>query len=395
MNQEIKEIDFIDGKILFSGILTSFKFYTHIFSALTKHYEENGMNNIPTFSFINVNRFDPKVIPNLIGIGLILKQYHRQKIPLEIINSEAIGYLYFINFFRIVGPKIEVSEEVIIKNKIYNVEYITGLDIFNFNEKYLGFFGNRHVPLKYRKEHKTHIYFNNSYEYYKLYIEYQLDKKILEQKLEEKRTQTFEDFELNKVPKDFGTILSDYVIDNDFYEALIKVISELTTNAVLYSYSPCVATVNTNRFSTTISLSDFGIGLEGSIKYKPNFINKITNEFKEHGLYRDSLKDFLLVMDCLQYSMEKKRENLWSLKERIIKYHGTLRIHYNTVQIVFASRCINCNKKVIDCAHCLLRNAKEDYEMSTLRIYSNRLNGFHIEIEIKNPALIQNNYSEL
>ncbi len=391
MESPISEITYQNDVISFAGEITSLKFYNQIFGALTEHYKHSGKTAVPIFSFENVTRFEPKVVPNLIGIGLILRQYHKIPIPLKIINSEAIGFLNHINFFKIVGPKSEISEDIYIKNARYLNSYITGLDIYNFEEGFLGFYGNKHELPKYRKEHKAHVYLNNSYEYYTLYNSFKNDKN-LERILEEKRTKTYEDFELNKIPKDFGIVLSDYIINTEFYFEIIKILSEIVTNAVLYSYSPCIAMLNTNKFKTTISISDFGIGLEGSIKYKPSFNREITEFFKKESLYSTRLNDFLLIMDCLNYSKNKDRENLWRLKERIKLIQGVLRIHYNTTQVVFASKCNDCKKDVFDCAKCILKSAKDDIEKSSLRIYPNTLKGFHIEIEIQNPELISNNF---
>jgi hypothetical protein len=391
MGSKSFEILYQDNVIKFIGEITSLKFYNQIFVALTEHYNKSGKSEVPVFSFENVTRFDPKVVPNLIGIGLILKQYHNNAIPLKIINSESIGFLNHINFFKIVGPKTDISENIYINDNRYLNSYSTGLDVFSFDEGFLGFFGNKHEYPKYRKEHKAHVYFNNSYEYYKLYLDHKNDKKI-EQLLEEKRTKTYESFVLDKIPKDFGVVLADYIESRDFYNDIIKILSEIVTNAVLYSYSPCIAMLNTNRFKTSISISDFGIGLEGSIKYKPNFNRQITEMFKKKSLYKPQLNDFLLIMDCLSYSKNKERENLWRLKERIKSINGVLRIHYNTTQVVFASRCINCNEGVFECAKCILNSAKEDFDISPLRIYPNTLKGFHIEIEIQNPELVSNNF---
>lgn len=377
-----------DGVIIFEGHVTSFIFYSQFFEALREHYKVNGRKTQPKISFINVSRFDPKVIVNIIGIGILLSKFHLKPTDLLITNTTVIGYLKHTGFFDIVGKQKEKSEKVVISGHEFYNSYTTGIDIFNFDEGFFGFYNQQQTKKEYRREHKIHYYPNQSYDYYKIYNE-DITSEEKEIKLENIRNSVFEDYTLKKIPKDFARVLSDYIQDAFFSDKLVKIFGEIVTNSVVYSFSSCIAILQTDEFKTTISISDFGVGLEGSVKYKTSFERVVTNKFKGTQIDKPQFEAFLLIMDCLHYSKKNNRENLWQLKQTTLELGGVFRLHYNNTQIIFTSnRCYNCEKDIIDCTNCLIKNINTELVISPLKIFRDKLSGVHIEIEIPNPNKI-------
>ena len=129
---------------------------------------------------------------------------------------------------------------------------------------------------------------------------------------------------------------------------------------------------------TYISVSDVGLGFEGSFNSKPNFENYVTNNF--HSTNKEKLKNYLLIFDALHYSMNKDRENLYTLLNLVIDNGGKMRIHYENVQIIFTSnRCKGCDIIPLKCAKCLLKNLTSDIQISPVRFFGYIFKGVHIE----------------
>jgi len=373
-NEEKKEIQFI-------GKITSFKFYTLLFSALKEHYKINGKEAIPIFSFVFVDEFDALVIPNIISIGLIIKRFHQGKrIPLKLLNTSATYFLDSINFFKHVGEKDFIGETIIENGFEKNISKKIGLDIFEFEKGYLGFYNNVGIQKSLNPNHKIQIFDNCSFEYYKNYSDEEIPPDKLEKVLDTIRTKKFNELK-PKVKKYFYKTIHYKHREKDDVDSIISILTEIISNSILYSDSHCFAMLQSKDDKTKISISDIGIGLKGSLKYKPNFDFHISKTYK--GDHKEKLKNYLLIFDALQYSMSKHRENLFSLLKLIIKKGGKMRIHYDDVQVVFTTnRCGNCDIIPEKCYKCLLNNLSNDKLISPIRFFDWTFKGMHIEVEL-------------
>jgi hypothetical protein len=299
---------------------------------------------------------------------------------LKILNTSATKYLDNTQFFNNVGaPKI-ISEEFNVNNIKIEIVKRVGLEIFAFEKGYLGFYNNSNNLINYNPNHKIHVFENCSYEYYKNYLDKSLTPENLELKLDTIRTKKFNELK-PKIEKYFYNVLHAYERSQNNINTILSIITEIVCNSMLYSYSACSAMLQSKDNKTTISISDIGIGFEGSFIKKPNFDNFVTRNFKSH--YKKKLKNYLLIFDALHYSKSKERDNLYTLLVHILEKGGKMRIHYDNVQVIFTSnRCSGCDVIPMKCAKCLLDNLTSDYLISPVRFYESNYQGVHIEVEL-------------
>lgn len=399
-DKDTKEVQFI-------GHITSFVFYNKLFFALREHYRENERNVIPTFSFEYVEYFDALVVPNLMGIGIIISRLHKNiKVPLKIARTNSTKFLNISEFFLNVGESKLVGKEF--KN-IENNQLVRSLkvdkkgkNIFDFNSELLGFldypFYDKEVKKKeYNPEHKVHVYENDSFLYYSKFIE----ERTTEKELDAIRTDKYNVLKVD-IFEDYKCILSN-IKDEDQVKTILKILAEIITNSVLYSDSLCMAmlqSTSTDEYhNTKISISDFGVGLEYSFEKKREKFNKeykeIFNQFST--IEQEKFKNYLFIFETLNYSKKKSRyrENLYTLLDIVvIQNDGIMRVHYDNTQVTFTSdrckKCVTCKRadgKVeidpIKCSRCLLKNISSDLAKSPVRIFTSKFQGVHIEVELK------------
>ncbi len=378
-NKEKKEIQFI-------GTITSFVFYDQLFDALREHYKENGLKKIPIFSFVNVDLFDPLVVPNIIGIGIILNKAHnKEKTPLIFSRIESTKFLDNACFFDNVGAERIFMEEIptmemgLLTNKSFPKKM--GLSLFDFDERNLGFYNNQIVQKDINPEHKVRIYPNDSIQYYLRYI----DPNTSQEELDALRTDKYNELKPH-VDKHFYKILKSIVNK----EQVLRVLTEIICNSVLYSDSVCAVMLHTRKGKTKISVSDFGVGFEYSFAlkekkfgYKYTIFDKFTKEEQE------KYKNYLFIFEALDYSKKKSdyRENLYTLLKDVVKNsEGIMRIHYIDTQVIFTSkRCHNCDSDLnpSECVRCLLQHMADDKTFSPVRFDFGKLKGIQIEVELK------------
>lgn len=296
---------------------TTFDFYNYLLPQLKSHYLKT--KEPPVISFENLKRINPLVLPNILGLGYYLSRYHSEPIELKLTyEPKLLYYLCETNFFKICGSRINSSR---------------GLDIFEFDERYLGGFGQI-IENDQREEHKLHYYYpvnseKNSYE---------LDS----------HDEVLEDL-LLILPNQFNTVLLDAVEDDEI-DNVIESIAEPISNGMIHSESItwAIAQTTSGRNSKTVlSVADVGIGFEKSLQ-KNSIAPIILNESKKLNLYKSYLHDFFLIMESLYYSITKKRAGLIDLILNVAdKKKGTVRIHYNSTQVLFTPRIINNNRKLI------------------------------------------------
>lgn len=376
-------------KIYFSGTITSFVFYNQVFKALREHYKKNGVAVAPIFSFIFVKYFDSLVVPNLISLGLILKSIHNKPTQLEIESTRPTKFLDNGWFFKAVGKRDAYSEELAVDGSKYTTIQEIGHDIYDFESKLLGFYN---IPdVKYNIDHRVFVFWDDSYTYYRLFTQ----ESISEKELGKIRSDKYDELK-PYINKRYQNILK--ILNDNNKNVVLGVLTEIITNAVLYSGSHCSAMLQTKENETKISISDCGVGFEYSFeKRKERFGVEYKNVFNEFSTDEQvKYKNLFYILETLNYSKEKSdgRDNLYTLLNIILKKNnnnnidkGTIRIHYNDTQVIMTSnRCVRCNE--IDpkkCARCLLKdyNPAKEISKSNLRIFDNSYRGVHIEVELK------------
>jgi hypothetical protein len=394
-----------------SKTFTSFNFYNEFLFDLAEYYKNTSNQNLPpSISFESIDFIDPIVLPNIISIGLYLKNYHKTQIDLILnYNPKLLYFLEHTGFFKIVGKE---SKNPNISPK--------GLDIFNFKEEFIG--GFEILKQDSKKEHKIHYYYPN--------INYKSFK--TEKELTDCRDSEIENLGYI-IPNDFEDILA-----NEFNLSIkgqieyLNTFNEIISNSILHSNSITFAFMQTVKYKTAFAISDIGIGFEQSIKEKNDFEFKniekytITNYFKKlkGKKFNQTLSDYYIIFDILFFSMSKFRLGLYDLIKPVIKAGGIFRIHYKSTQVIFTSNYINNFEKldkiryelrnVLDdnkndiieksvtvinkskeklisdtkdnlilLSNIILRNYNPDLQVSPLRIFDVNFKGVHIEVEFK------------
>lgn len=389
-------------RIYFIGNITSFVFYNQLFKALREHYKQNGVEVAPIFSFIYVERFDPLVVPNLISVGLLLKNIHNNKpTHLEIARTLPTKFLDDGWFFRAVGHPNIFSEEISDEDGIqHTINQKTGYEIYDFEPKLLGFYNNSNVSESYNARHRVYVFREDSYSYYSRFNQ----DNVTEKELNGIRTDKLIELE-PFIEKRYGKILHDEekggpTLNIKDAQVVSAILTELITNAVLYSGSHCSAMLQRIGNITKISISDGGVGFGYSLeKKKEKFGKEYRNVFDEFSAVEQTkYKNLLYIFQTLSYSKEKEestsRENLFTLLKTVLKkqgeseiQEGTIRIHFNDTQVIMTSNsCSKCEEIIPQkCVKCLLKNYNPATEVSksNLRFFEGLFKGVHIEVELK------------
>lgn len=379
--------------IYFAGNITSFVFYNQLFNALRDHYKKNGVSVAPIFSFIHVVSFDPLVVPNLISLGFILKSIHNKPTRLEIASTNATKFLDNGWFFKAVGSKNVFSEELDIEGSgiSHTIKQVTGYELYDFEPKMLGFYNFSNVSKPFNPDHRVYVYKEDSFSYYSKFIQ----EDVSEEELGIIRSEKYQELK-PIVEKRYWNILK--TLNDNNRRTILDILTEIITNAVLYSGSNCSAMLQTKDNTTKISISDCGVGFEYSFeKRQEKFGGDYKDVFKKFNSDEQAkYKNFLYIFEALHYSKAKSvaRDNLFTLLAVVLRKddnygveEGTVRIHYNDTQVIMTSkRCIKCNKFAPEeCARCLLCDYNPAYEVSTsnLRFFDGRFSGIHVEVELK------------
>jgi hypothetical protein len=379
-------------KIYFIGNITSFVFYNQLFKALQEHYKKNGVAVAPIFSMKGVKQFESLVVPNLISLGFILKNIYNNPIQLEIERTNATKFLDNGWFFKAVGKKYYFGEEVLDNSQIAStIRQETGYEIYEYEPQMLGFYNNSNVSKLNNSDHRVYVYQDESYNYYREFIQ----KDVSEEILGRIRTEKYNELK-PLINKRYYDILKN--LDDTKRRIVLNALREIITNAILYSGSECSAMLQTRNNETQISVSDYGVGFEYSFeKRKERFGGEYKHVFNEFSSdEQEKYKNFLYIFEALHYSKEKSnaRNNLYTLLKIVIGKddnsgitEGVIRIHYNDTQIIMTSnRCSPCGLfSPKSCAKCLLKSytSTKDISKSNLRFFKSTFRGIHIEIELK------------
>ena len=362
-----------------SGEFTTYSFYNYLLPKIREHYRSN--RNAPIFSIEKVQRINPLVLPNLIGLGFYLRTFHKH--PIQLLMTYEPHLLYYLtktNFFKICGKKTLINP--------------LGLDIFDFNEGFLGGFSS-YIIKEQRKEHQIYYYLPSTDRTDDLYSHDTL----------------IENLSLFTLREQYEEVLRDTVAEDYVYQS-IESVSEPISNGILHSESITWAISQTTpgEYSkTTLSIVDVGIGFEESLK-KKGITPTIVNKAKKMGLYISSLNDFFYIMEAIYFSMVKNRKGLIDFIFNVAS-NGIVRIHYQSTQIIFTPRIIlnstglyDCRQdvtkeldvngniseltekkvleKMFDLINVLLELRTNDKKYSPVRIFDVIFRGVHIEFEI-------------
>ena len=270
-----------------------------------------------------------------------------------------------------------------------------GLDIFEFEEGFLGGFSS-YIEKEQRKEHQVHYYLPLNNKSDDLYSHDTL----------------IENLSLFTLRNHFEEVLKDTIPD-EYIDESIESIAEPISNGILHSESITWAISQTTpgEYSkTTLSICDIGIGFEESLR-KKEIEPKIVNRAKKNGLYKKSLNDFYFIMEAIFFSMVKNRRGLIDFIFNVAS-NGTVRIHYQSTQIIFTPRIIlkstdlykcrqevfnefdnvktisdsteeNVVEKMFELIKILLDLRTNDKRFSPIRIYDVIFKGVHVEFEIE------------
>lgn len=367
-----------------SSQFTTYSFYNYLLPKVREHY--NRSKSIPVFSIEKVRWINPLVIPNIIGLGYYLRTYHKRPIKLRITyEPHLLYYLTRSNFFKICGKRTMVNP--------------LGLDIFDYNEDFLGGFSS-YVKKEQRKEHKVHYYLPCKEKSEDMYAHDTL----------------IESLSLFTLKEQFEVVLKD-AFSWDRVNKSIECIAEPISNGILHSDSITWAISQTTpgKFSKTmLSIVDVGIGFEESFARKGQK-TIVLNESLKRGIYKKDLRDFFFIMEAIYYSLIKKRRGLIDFIFDVA-INGTVRIHYQSTQVLFTQRIIfqstklyECRQKIkkeytknyskensslkkatieeaklkiFDLINILLNLQTNDKKYSSIRIYDIKFKGVHIEFQL-------------
>ncbi|EJL59261.1 hypothetical protein [Flavobacterium sp. CF136] len=413
MNEPIALIK--DGKNF-----SSYYFYNNFLKSVSQYYREDKNQNTIQFSLIveedneivgNKYFIDPITLPLLVSLAEQLKKYHRSSLPLLLSNNKAtksvLSFLDKADFFHLVGEN-------------YNPTYPIGKEIFSFDKRYLGDLKVNNQ----RAEHKLRGYSIN---------EEDLSNKIKEFDSSERQRDYLVEYYTYKVKDHFGILLFSNNQTQILTFEFIDILAELITNGVLHSGSDAYTLMFSNKFKTSFSISDSGIGLYASLSNKDTSNNnyyikfEIFKELKKLNKLKISEQienSLLAIFETLYYSMLKDRKGLFDLMcNVVINCEGYFRLHNENAQIIISNRMLEeliilfeSRKKIIQLHDNLLfkRITKENFEeeikknaievktkfiklavsiferyhidtrFSSIRLFEVKFRGVHVEVEIPN-----------
>ena len=397
--------------------LTPYIFYSKFLKDVARHIKEFDDINFKLFEngddylYDSNYNIEPITIPLLLSLMEQLSKYYNKSITLYLYNNIAtnkvLNFLFKSDFFYVAGNNT-------------NPTYPYGRKIIKFNEAYLGDFKGK----KHRPEHKVRCY--------------SLEDNNISKELETFNTEDEQrDYLISKyiyiVREQFQNLLYDNENTTDNSELYIEILSELITNGVLHSKSNTFALMFVNKFATKFSISDNGIGLTESLKnktsdylYNPLELKNALDNIKTININDKILENLNYIIEALYFSSLKDRKGLFDLMLSVVlESNGYFRLHSENSQIIISSRMANNLTELSDLRTKLFKIHREilingekqnnredmiiiksnikqefinlyknicekynqDHRYSSLRFFSVKLRGVHIEVEIPNSKL--------
>ncbi|PTQ92010.1 hypothetical protein C8P68_1156 [Mucilaginibacter yixingensis] len=392
---------------------TSFRFYNEFLKELSQYYRTAANKyDPPDIVLDNDLVIEPNTLPLLITLGAYLKDFHQKRARLifenDLVSNHLIKFLQRSDFLYIIGNNM-------------NPTFPLGRRIFQFDERQVGDFRSKKEQ---RADHKVRIYSLDDSAMASV-----VDSKCSE---EAQRDDLIEYFSFS-VTKHFEELISDADTDNRTRRNVINTMAELITNGLFHSKSDAYVMMFSGRFKLSCSIADKGIGLYPTIADKPP-----TSYYEPLGVFKElegrvRLKMSAEVQKCafsifetFYFSMLKNRRGLFDLMINIVvSCKGYFRLHYDSVQIIVSSRMSReltelqeiriaianthsqagfgeiaedeflermtmlsqkARQAILQLALTVFQRYTEDVQYSSIRIFSIKLPGVHIETEIPKIA---------
>ncbi len=398
---------------------TPYIFYTDFLKEIAMAYKAfpNGkiqftLTDEGEYSFFeSTYRIDPIAIPLLLSISQQLKKFHNEPIDLILYNTrgtvDVLEFLYLSDFFYLSGS-----------NKLS--QFPTGQNIYHFNEQLIGSLKGRII----KAQHKIRGYSIDDNNVKAIKEQYKENEEVLRDVLVEHYTYL--------VKEHFLALLYENKFTSSQHNLFINILSELITNGVIHSKSSAFALMFVDRFKTKFSISDNGIGFTESLKckkannyYKPYELTTLLNNknyFK--NINENIINNLISIFEALFYSFMKNRRGIFDLMINVVlNSQGYFRLHSENSQIIISNRMreqliplnslretifeyhnmyelniINnddYNKIIIPLKEKALKlfasfftsvqnKFNSDIKFSSIRFYSVKFRGVHIEVEIPN-----------
>lgn len=340
----------MENYIVFDEKVSTYTFYSDIIKKFYYIYTNCGPNVPPVLDFRNTNYISSTATPVLLSFGDYLRRLYGTKIKILFITGSKL-HTFFVD------------------SKFYEISRELGL--FDWEQDlYIGY-----VCGGLRNLHKI-TYTKLRYDDAETITDDLLKRNYIFDSLKEKSRVIYDRIlrETDRLP--------DGVID-----ATIDSISEIETNAIMYSQSYSFTFVSSDLFGTTIGIADAGIGFEKSFSEAKRELEMS----QKYASYGNRFRNYLIIMSVLNYSYAKhfkdRRSDLWSLRTNVVNNFGIFKISYENTQVIFShKRCSKC-KKLLDsdsiscCVECLYENYCEG-TYSPIKIYDIGMQGVRVEITI-------------
>jgi len=318
--------------ISFNGNLTSYQFYTSILKQLREYYRRDGETQL-LFDFTRVKSIDTLVIPNLLCVGITIRD-----------NSG------FIPYFR-VSDNVDARSLRRYLNDVNFINLAEKYDIFQFDSSIKGGWSKYGI-----QKFSTTIFFDE-----------EEDEETTWRKLF---------FNVNKFAdsylKEFNYVERDFSLTN----LIVENCKEILENSK--EHGKCFAFMSIQYNSTFkkayISISDCGIGMADS--HNKQVSNNSINDLFVNNIVENELDG---IVHCM-FRRFNKPYGLYSVIKKILKNNGTVRIHSMNTQLILTDNLlmpieignnINSFKEIIQ-----LDNFKANVRRNI------KFGGVHIEFEL-------------
>lgn len=321
--------------------VTSYVFYNEIMNDVFDSFDETDIENF-IFDFSKVNFINPKVFPNLLSLGIILKNYLKKSPQIYFIpNPNLFKYLDEIKFFYI--------------NRKFG--------IFELNEDVIGGYSTDTRGMA--ENCAIHFFDVNT-----------------------RKKEIFE-----KYSNYYLLALKNKHIKDEKARRLIDIISEFTENACIHSETGSFVSsqINTNKYFY-VSISDYGIGFRKSFGKKEKekgYLPQFYRQFPD-----SSYINLFSIIEAIFYNSKKKVYGIFSGIKAVLELNGTIRIHSTDTQLILTKSNFEKyllvdiqnedekNDFVNSFAGSLMLSPQKELQYSALRLTRYKFKGVHIEIEI-------------
>lgn len=263
---------------------SSYKFYNSFLSQLHDYFSSSSHTDKIIINFSNVNKISPLVVPNLLNVGIILRNYFGE--PVEVFvpwNRKLIAYLRDIDFF-------DLNES---------------LNIFQIDKRFTGGVSlDRSISdicgtlLIEKEQGKADIY--NCY--------------------------------LNR----YKAPLLHKLNSEDTVNNILYIMAELSHNGAQHSEGSCFVSFQLNQMNKfEFSVSDCGIGYKESLFTKERDL--IFKNFDHQN--EINLDHFISILEAIFYRKETHEEvyGIYSIFNDVLPLGGVIRVHTHNTQAVFTS----------------------------------------------------------